>query len=349
MLKQYKKTLILSSILTLLPMAAGLLLQGRLSQADGFGSLPVALYIMPLVMLAVQWLGVLLTLKLSKGQEQSGKTLGIAFWIVPALSIVSCTMVCLLALGLTDNPTWLIQLFLGTLFLIIGNYLPKFRQNFTMGIKLIWTLADEENWNATHRMGGKVWAAAGGAILLSVFLPASIGLTVTAVAVAAAILIPTVYSWRFARRKKAEGRPTTTRTSMTGGNRRFAVASLVITAVILAGVAVLLFTGNLQYRFDEDSFTVEASYYDDLTLSYDAIEEMEYREGNVSGVRTFGFGSFRLLMGTFRNEELGTYTRYTYYNPDGCIVLRSGGRTLVLSGSTAEETRAIYDELMNRK
>ena len=41
MLKNHKKTLILSSILTLLPMAAGLLLQGRLSQADGFGSLPV--------------------------------------------------------------------------------------------------------------------------------------------------------------------------------------------------------------------------------------------------------------------------------------------------------------------
>lgn len=348
MLKQYKKTLILSSILTLLPMAAGLLLQGRLSQADGFGSLFVALYIMPPIMLAVQWLGVLLTLKLPSGREQSGKTLGIAFWIVPVLSIVSCTMVCLLALGLTDNPTWLLQLFLGTLFLVIGNYLPKFRQNFTMGIKLIWTLADEENWNATHRMGGKVWAAAGGVILLSVFLPASVGLTVTAAAVAAAILIPTVYSWRFARRKKAEGRPITTRTSMTGGNRRFAVASLVFTAVILAGVAVLLFTGDLQYRFDQDSFTVEASYYDDLTLSYDAIEEMEYREGNVSGVRTFGFGSFRLLMGSFRNEELGTYTRYTYYRPESCIVLRSGGRTMVLSGSTAEETRAIYEELSSR-
>ena len=349
MLKNYKKTLILSSILTLLPMAAGLLLQGRLSQADGFGSLSVALYVMPLVMLAVQWLGVLLILKLSKGQEQSGKTLGIAFWIVPVLSIVSCTMVCLLALGLTDNPTWLIQLFLGALFLVIGNYLPKFRQNFTMGIKLIWTLADEENWNATHRMGGKVWAAAGGVILLSVFLPASIGLTVTAAAVAAAILIPTVYSWRFARRKKAQGRPFTTRTSMAGMNRKTASGTLVLTAVILAGVAVLLFTGNLQYRFDQDSFTVEASYYDDLTLSYDAIEEMEYREGNVSGVRTFGFGSFRLLMGSFRNEELGTYTRYTYYNPDGCIVLRSGGKTLVLSGSTAEETREVYNELMNRK
>ena len=166
---------------------------------------------------------------------------------------------------------------------------------------------------------------------------------------AAAIGIPTVYSWRFARRKKAEGRPITTRIPKIAGNRKAAAGTLVFTAAILAGVAVLLFTGELQYRFDQDSFTVEASYYDDLTLSYDAIEEMEYREGNVSGVRTFGFGSFRLLMGSFRNEELGNYTRYTYYRPESCIVLRCGGRTLVLSGSTAEETRAIYDELLSRK
>lgn len=53
-------------------------------------------------------------------------------------------------------------------------------------------------------------------------------------------------------------------------------------------------------------------------------------------------------MGSFRNEELGNYTRYTYYRPESCIVLRCGGRTLVLSGRTAEETRAIYDELQSR-
>ena len=47
-------------------------------------------------------------------------------------------------------------------------------------------------------------------------------------------------------------------------------------------VAVTLrFTGNLHYRFDSDSFTVEASYFDDLTVKYDAIDGIEYREGNV--------------------------------------------------------------------
>ena len=43
MLKEHKKTLILSSALTLLPMAAGVLLEGRLSRAEGLGSLSTAL------------------------------------------------------------------------------------------------------------------------------------------------------------------------------------------------------------------------------------------------------------------------------------------------------------------
>ena len=113
-------------------------------------------------------------------------------------------------------------------------------------------------------------------------------------------------------------------------------------------VAVTLFTGNLHYRFDSDSFTVEASYFDDLTVKYDAIDGIEYREGNVDGTRTYGVGSFRLLMGTFENEEFGTYTRYTYYRPEACVILSVNGKTLVLSGSSAESTRSLYDTLVKK-
>ena len=70
---------------------------------------------------------------------------------------------------------------------------------------------------------------------------------------------------------------------------------------------------NENLSIDSDSFTVEASYFDDLTVKYDAIDCIEDREGNVDGTRTFGVGNFRLLLGTFENAEFGTYTRYTYY------------------------------------
>ena len=64
--------------------------------------------------------------------------------------------------------------------------------------------------------------------------------------------------------------------------------------------------------------------------------------------RVFGVGSFRLLLGSFENEEFGNYTRYTYYNPEACVVMKVNGKTLVLSGKDAEETQAIYSQLVER-
>ena len=47
------------------------------------------------------------------------------------------------------------------LFIVIGNYLPKIKQNNTIGIRIVWTLQDEENWNATHSFSGRIWRASG--------------------------------------------------------------------------------------------------------------------------------------------------------------------------------------------
>lgn len=46
---------------------------------------------------------------------------------------------------------------IGVLFMILGNYMWKIRQNYFVGIKLPWTLANEEVWNKTHRMWGKMF------------------------------------------------------------------------------------------------------------------------------------------------------------------------------------------------
>ena len=51
-------------------------------------------------------------------------------------------------------------------------------------------------------------------------------------------------------------------------------------------------------------------------------------------------------MGFFENEEFGTYTRYTYYNPEACVVITSGDKKIVLSGKTYEETESLYQNLL---
>ena len=67
--------------------------------------------------------------------------------------------------------------------------------------------------------------------------------------------------------------------------------------------------------------------------------------GLVSGVKRFGFNSPRLLLGTFENEELGTYTRYTYAPSKDCIILSTKSGTVVVGCNTAEETRELYGAL----
>lgn len=50
---------------------------------------------------------------------------------------------------------------LGSLFIVMGNYLSKIRQNYFIGVKLPWTLADEDNWNKTHRYASWTFVVAG--------------------------------------------------------------------------------------------------------------------------------------------------------------------------------------------
>ncbi|MCB5927803.1 SdpI family protein [[Eubacterium] rectale] len=35
------------------------------------------------------------------------------------------------------------------------------KQNNTIGIRIVLTLQDEENWNATHSFSGRIWGTSG--------------------------------------------------------------------------------------------------------------------------------------------------------------------------------------------
>ena len=92
-------------------------------------------------------------------------------------------------------------LMMGVLFIIVGNWMPKCEQTYTMGIKLPWTLNSKANWNATHRFGGKVWVIGGIATMLTAFLGSF--LLMMAILAAMAIL-PTVYSYLYYRNHEEE-------------------------------------------------------------------------------------------------------------------------------------------------
>ena len=75
---------------------------------------------------------------------------------------------------------------IGVLFIGMGNYLPRVKQNYTLGVKTPWALADPENWRRTQRFGGACFMVLGvGLIVMGV---AGTALSSEVVAVAIAVL-----------------------------------------------------------------------------------------------------------------------------------------------------------------
>lgn len=56
---------------------------------------------------------------------------------------------------------------IGALILIIGRVLPQIRQNYTVGVRLPWTIESEKSWDATHALAGRIWVAVGAATIVS--------------------------------------------------------------------------------------------------------------------------------------------------------------------------------------
>ena len=177
-MKKYLKTMILTSFLTLLPIVAGLILWNRLpdqipihwnihGEADGWAGKLGAIFGTPLFLLAMHWVCALATFYADpKKQNHSDKILHLVLWITPVLSLLLHSFAYAAALGVAVDMNMMMPIFLGLLFTVIGNYLPKCKQNYTIGIKIPWTLDSEENWNKTHRFAGIFWVVGGLATLV---------------------------------------------------------------------------------------------------------------------------------------------------------------------------------------
>ncbi len=209
MIKKYKGTMILTSAVILLPILLGLILWNRLPDEvathfgtdimpDGYSSKAFAVFGLPLVILALHWICMIATSADPKSKNIAEKNMIMVLWICPAISVLMNSLIYGYALNSKLRVGFIIILFMGVLFMIMGNYLPKSRQNYTFGIKLPWTLSDEENWNKTHRFAGKLWVLCG--VLVCLTAVAENPFVFMAIVIAA-VVIPTVYSYRIYKNK----------------------------------------------------------------------------------------------------------------------------------------------------
>lgn len=202
MIKRNLKTVIITCILLLLPILIGILLWERLpeqmvttfgtyGEETGFSSRAFTVFGMPLSMLAVHLLCVFITCIDPKNKHISDKMYTLVLWVIPFIATFMFFCIYAYALGFAIDVYMIMMLFFGVLFIVMGNYMPKMKQSYTIGIKLPWTLESEENWNRTHRLGGWIFMIGGLVILGLAFVPYRwLFFAVTSVMV----LIPVCYS-----------------------------------------------------------------------------------------------------------------------------------------------------------
>ena len=203
MIRKNLKVLIITSIVILLPILAGLILWNQLpeqipthwnaaGEIDGWSSKPFAVFGLPAILLAAQWLCILGTAADPKRSAHPQKILHLVLWIIPVLSVLLNVLTYMVAMGKEVRMEVIMPVFIGLLFAIVGNYLPKCKQNYTIGIKIPWTLNNEENWNKTHRFAGWLWTVCGIIIMLTGFFG---GFWIFFVIVLLMVLAPVLYSY----------------------------------------------------------------------------------------------------------------------------------------------------------
>lgn len=211
-MKNNKGKQIITSLIILLPMLFGILVWNRLPEqlishwnpegiADGWSSRFTAVFVIPLFILFVHWFCIFVTARDPKSQNQSSKIFDTVLWICPGVSLIVGALIYATAFGKSIQPVFVITLCMGVLFIAIGNYLPKCRQNSTIGIRIKWTLEDEENWNTTHRFCGKVYVAGGFLMLITSFLPETFLMYVFLTEVVLLSLVPVGYSYYYHKTK----------------------------------------------------------------------------------------------------------------------------------------------------
>ncbi len=358
MLKNNKLKAVMSSVLILLPMLYGIIMWNDLpdvltthfgadGNADGFGTKAFAVFALPCILLVMQWLCLIVTSLDKRQKEQNKKALGMIFWIVPIITLVVSAIMYSVALGREVDVMFFVPLLLGFMLIFAGNYLPKVKQNSTLGIKIYFTLTNEENWNKTHRFCGKLWFFCGFVMLSAAVFPLKVSVFVMMCVIAVIVIFPFVYSYLIYRRHKKEGIEYVSTPKSNAEKAAGKFCSVAVTLIVI-GIFIMMFTGEIYVSADDASLKIEATYWTDLDVDCSEIDTIEYRKDLDVGIRTNGFCSPRLSMGIFQNDEFGSYTLYSYTNAVKYVVLTSNGKTLVIGLNDSEYLTEIYNKISEK-
>ena len=91
-----------------------------------------------------------------------------------------------------------ITMILGALYVIFGNFFPTIKPNYFIGIRVPWTLNNDDNWKQTHQFAGKFWLIGGILIIVSsLYSKPGINNIFSLLITIVIVIVPIVFSYKF--------------------------------------------------------------------------------------------------------------------------------------------------------
>lgn len=116
--------------------------------------------------------------------------------VVTLIAAINIIILYSAAAGRSPDVNHLLYPLLGLFFAYLGNIMYSVKPNYFVGIRTPWTLENEDNWRATHRLGSKVFFIGGICIAIGALLTSSkTANIILAIITAIMVLIPVVYSF----------------------------------------------------------------------------------------------------------------------------------------------------------
>lgn len=205
MKKKIDPVLIITTVICLLPIILSILLYNKLptqiaihfdnnGNPDNYWPKDIAIFGPP-VFLAI--INVYTHFRLNNDPKRCNTSfllVAISKWVISLTSVIVMPRTLFIALGYPVPITIISNAIVGVIFVAMGNYLPKCKQNYTLGIKNPWTLDNTDIWNKTHHMAGYLWIIGGLIMIISSFTNV-ITVVLTVGVVFCLVTIPFVYSY----------------------------------------------------------------------------------------------------------------------------------------------------------
>lgn len=120
----------------------------------------------------------------------------ISLLVVLLMSCLSCYIIYSAYSGYIGNALTII---LGGFMAILGNLMHNIKPNYFIGMRMPWTLDNENNWRKTHQFGSKIWVAGGLITMLASFLtsPDKVMTYIFIPVVLLMVIIPGIYSYKY--------------------------------------------------------------------------------------------------------------------------------------------------------